>query len=136
MSATTPQSAGTPEMVEQVARALAADPFEIEQRFSDGVRWAIVIDWENSPELFRLLARRAIAAMRTPTEAMLDAGHGASASIRLAGVPLVWQAMLDAALAAPDPPPAPGNVSEATTGRETETAASEAPSANDDGGAV
>jgi hypothetical protein len=44
-------------------------------------------------------ARDAIAAMREPTDAMVDAGAGAQTSGRREGVPLAWRAMIDEALA-------------------------------------
>lgn len=110
MTSPTPQSAGTPEMVEIVALAL----------FNRARKW----DWlpDDIPELenpkyYRAMARAAIAAMREPLLLLLDA-HEAQ----------LMQAMVfDPALAAPEPPPAP-DLTEATQPPETgEMGASDAP---------
>ncbi len=72
------------EMVERVAKALA--PGVDAQPIMDHEFWCVI-------------ARRAIAAMREPTAAMLKAGArgGGEDSIGLADG--IWSAMIDAALA-------------------------------------
>lgn len=76
------------EMVERVARALYA------------VNTGGAASWEDeAPEFQQWVceqARAAIAAMREPTEAMVEEG---ASEIRAAGGPeFVWRAMIDAAL--------------------------------------
>jgi hypothetical protein len=67
------------EMVEQVARAMAASEPKLAY-------------WDDK----RSMARAAIAAMRDPSEAMLDATKALSSSRAYVGD--VWRAMIDAAL--------------------------------------
>jgi hypothetical protein len=103
-------------MVERVARAL----FETEwspaaERHEGKARLDWEKEWPNSREYWLNSARAAMAAMRDPTDAMCAAGSSASTSVRPEGVPLIWRGMIDAALAAPEAPPAAGSDLEATT---------------------
>lgn len=71
------------EMIERVARAIAAA--------------GTIVDWDEMSvacqEQFTKEARAAIAAMREPSETMVDAGYQASPPVEY-----IWQAMIDAAL--------------------------------------
>lgn len=76
------------DMVEKVARAM---------------REELDIDWPyRGHESLIDVARAAIAAMRDPSESMVEAGGSAKYSARRDGVdrrtPAIWQAMIDVAL--------------------------------------
>jgi hypothetical protein len=90
------------EMVERVARIvfdiLAADP-DWDDAYETREQAAACGNDDTSQEECREYARRIIAAMREPTEAMIEASNrewDGRMSARSAGV---WQAMIDAALA-------------------------------------
>lgn len=77
------------EMVERVARAICGDPND---------------DGRNVLEVHRQRARLAIAAMREPTEAMVEAGvrlgcpEGGGGDITASEATDTWQKMIDEAL--------------------------------------
>jgi hypothetical protein len=83
-------------MVEKVAQAILNASVQSAGRSvlwtDDDTSWPA----ERIREEARACARAAIAAMREPTEAMVDAGWNASQG---QGCFLEWQAMVDAALA-------------------------------------
>jgi hypothetical protein len=74
------------EMVERVAR-------EMENIAS--LKFGVSLN----PQLSAELARAAIAAMREPTQGMVQAGESYSLDITAYGAAEVWQDMIDAALA-------------------------------------
>lgn len=75
------------EMIERVARAIL------------GERFGGAADWDRESETFRAAcraqARAAFAAMREPTDDMVDAGYNET---MMRGARLHWQAMIDEAL--------------------------------------
>lgn len=87
----------TETMVERVARALHKFGGAPDYKFD----WLPGGEWEDigeNPQAFlKEIARAAIAAMRTPTDKMLDAMNP---SFRYAGIviPEAWAAAIDAAL--------------------------------------
>lgn len=93
------------EMVERVARALAAAEF---YQFPETDKF-IEANWHQfAPELaerYRIRARAAIAAMREPTEVMVEAGYQPSGfepsdvGVSHEDASDLYQAMIDAALA-------------------------------------
>ena len=78
-------------MVERVARHIA------------GIAWGDIDD--ETRQFWLARARAAIAAMREPTEPMIEAGFGAGArrcdGILFEDFAKAWRAMIDAALAEP-----------------------------------
>jgi hypothetical protein len=68
------------EMIERVARAIAD---------------AFMEDYSEAPNLYDEMAEAAIAAMREPTEAMIEAGRWPAEDD---GPAACWQAMIGAAL--------------------------------------
>ncbi len=84
-------------MVERVARAIAVCPtaYDVNTRV-----------WETEVQAFReeclALARAALEALRDPTDGMIAAATRASAAaghVYAEYCPLIWRAMIDAALA-------------------------------------
>jgi hypothetical protein len=73
------------EMAERVARAMHGNRYE----------WPRP-EFAEHREDYREMARRAIAAMREPTEAMLNAAN--SEEVGHPWATLAWRAMIDAAL--------------------------------------
>ena len=76
------------DMLERVAAAMLDADFDVGSwRHAD----------ENIKDRFRAMARAAIAAMREPTKAMIDAGETAGNPVYEPRV--IWGAMIDEALA-------------------------------------
>jgi hypothetical protein len=88
-------------MVETVARALFAKRMEAAARYPQLQQY----NWEEENQPYREFclseARAAIEAMRSPTEAMKDAGIVGVGDFHYGDAGRVWEAMIDAALAAP-----------------------------------
>lgn len=92
------------EMMERVARAMAADNGGVWDEMSDDP----YAPWDINRVVFRRLARAAIEAMRTPTEAMADDGGAYLDGFAALGDHTVvyaargtWQTMIDHILEGP-----------------------------------
>ena len=84
------------EMIEKVARAIAAEDIHLAAAFS-GVGSVNAQHYER--KIAFQMARAAIEAMREPTEAMIDKGAVAEGDGNLAvEAQNIWQAMIDGAL--------------------------------------
>jgi hypothetical protein len=85
-------------MVERVARAIFDAEFDFDEvnisPWPDADRIYAIAEMR-TPDDFRAVARAAIAAMRQPTDSMVDAGYEAHFE---ANVETVYRSMLNAAL--------------------------------------